>query len=339
MTTAITQAPAIKEAPAILKMALPYLTYAEQSGAVFDADGMSVADALQAAHLTYLVKTTSFTAFDPTPNGDKEVPFNPDWMRAIIAVYPDGTRVPFGTCGGRYRELQNVIAFAMLQVLIDNREAKLIAAAPYGTPLGSRAFVAMHLPKPILIGDTDEIIDVYLVGRQCHDGNGGFNISVVPQRRSNGTIVETDMPGHPQTWSIYHSGDLNAKIDEAALSMRKVTEWANGYQKATSRMLATRITKADFEAVARKLLPTPPRASDRSAEDWADRRRTLVGLFESVRGNYGAGTVYAAYSAICDYANLHASGKVDAAQARMMRVINGDTKLQRRGWQLLQAMI
>lgn len=317
----------------------PFVEHAARAGLVIDSDGMSLADALTRGGLGYRVVLGARTfAEEDTPLGVVTTPMR---ERSLIRVDLDGTRTGLATVLGRYQVVQNLDAFGFLQALIDDQQANIVAVSAYGEPVGIRAFVAMHTPQPILAADGSDLLDMFLVARNSHDGNSQFTTSIVPVRRADGTIIDTAMARAPQTWKVTHSGDINGKLAEGAKTMARVRAWANEYTKVSSRMLAARITADEFRDVTHQLLPTPAGATDRSADTWAERRATLMGLFRNAPDtNYGGGTVYAAFNAICAYVDHHAPGKVNAVAARHARIVKGDAaRLKHRGWQLLARRI
>lgn len=311
-----------------------FIDYAARQGLVVDDDGMTLYDALVGGGLNYRVETASLLAEQATPRGVETVPM--ETHRAVLRVNPDGTKVGLSVVQSRYATVQNTDAFAFLQTLIDNREADLVAVSAYGLVPGQQAFVAMHLPEPMLLADSEEVLDVYLVARNSHDGNSKFTVAVVPVR-ADGSIVETNIPRYPQQWAMTHSGNVANKLNDAITTMRRVEEWQTAYQRVSSRMLSTPLSSNDFARIVRALLPTPAGASDRSADEWAKRRRSMENLFDKApKQNFGAGTVYAGFAAVCSWVDLHAPGKVDAAAARQSRIINGTAaKMKRQAWDML----
>lgn len=315
---------------------LPYVGYAGIAGATFNADGMSVAEALVAAKLNFRVESVPVVGARETPRGIVHV--ESDFQKMLVRVDPDGTSTAFPAMGTRYRIIQNVDGYSAIQAMVDKGDAKIIAAAGYGNPVGVKSFIAVQLPDPLLIGDTQDVADLYVIARVHHDGNA-TRLSIAPRLRSTGAIVETNIRANPQWWALVHSGDVGKKVLEAATSLRKVGKWADSYQRVTSSLLATRVTSEQFKELARKLLPTPALASDRSREEWADRRREMLTLFQSVRGSYGAGTAYAAYTAVIEYADYYAPAKGDPMQSRQKRVITEESaKFKRKAWSLITNM-
>lgn len=322
-----TATPATSAAPA---KEPSFIRWANHHGATF-SQPVSVVDAVLAAKLDFTVAKAELTA--TTPAG--QVLTVPDKV-ATVRYDPDGTKTVLGVVGNKYAISQNVAAFGWAQGLVDDFDANIIAASSFGNPLGSRAYLALRTDAGFDIdGDPH---DMYVTLHNSHDGSTGLNVSATAVRRDTGTEITVGLNHAAQNWSVRHSGDLDAKAREAADTMRRVRTWVREYEHMSYLLLGARMSDAEFASFAKRFLPTPKNASERSATKWAERRLQLQDLYRtSDHAAFGQGTRMAAFNAACAYVDeRHATRGGDADRVRAARGIDGRAaNAKRRAWALL----
>lgn len=312
-----------------------FLGVARVSGLVI-REQMSVEEAIVAAGLNFTVTRHEGQTIVPvTGGGTLALPQEGHW--STVRNNPDGTKAFLGVVKGRYQTIQNGDAFAFGQHLIDEYEANVCAAAAFGKPIGTRTFLALSLSEGFTIGGRDPH-DLHLLITNSHNGDSGLTAAIVPIRRASMGEVVTNIPRAPQRWTLRHSGNIAGKFEEAVHTMQMVKQWISTYQNLTYSLLGTTMSSSEFEAFAQQMLPTPRNAGKRSAETWAERRRTLVDLFENAPTNsFGRGTRYAAVCAVNEYVDFHAATRGgDPAQVRYARNLGGQSvRFKERAWSLL----
>lgn len=309
-------------------------------GLVVDEDGMTVIEAIQRAGLNFTVHAHESQTPVPLPDGGTRIVPDGKWL-STVRKDPDGTMVVLGKVRGRHRIMQNTDAFAFGQMLVDDYGANVAAAGQFGDPIGSGTFMALRLDQALTIAGKDPY-DLYVLIRNAHDGSSQVVVSIIPIRRASGAEILTSLRGAPQSWTFRHSGNLERKVDQAVNTAELVKTWIDTYTQVTYDMLATRLTRPQFEAFATRLYPTPRGASEKSAKDWAQRRSVLLDLFLNADTNsFGRGTVYAAFCAVSEYIDHYAVTRGgDPARIRATRNMTGRAdKVKEQAWNLLAAMI
>lgn len=305
-------------------------------GRVFK-EPVDVVDALIDAGLDYTVVVTEDDVVAPMAVSGGTANITMSGFRGVIRLNADGTRSGLGVVKTSYRTCQNADAFDFAQSLLDDFGANVVAAAAWGNPVGAKAFLALRLPDTLMAGGTDPH-DVYVVVSNSHDGSSALTARVAPIRRATGAEITAPLVGAPMSYTLRHTGDMGAKFRDAEATMSTVRRWIETYESATFALLAEKMTSEQFAAFAKQALPTPKGSSERSADQWAARRATLIDLFENGKGQgFGRGTRYAAFTAFCEYVDFHSATRGgDPSSIRQDRLLSGRAARQKAdAWALL----
>lgn len=320
-----------------LRDRLPYFVgAARHHGKVFH-EPVDVIDAIEASGLDYIVTVSTEDVVAPVAVPGGTVNITMTGHKGVIRINSDGTRGPLGVVKSAFRACQNSDGFDFAQSLLDDFDANVVAAAAYGTPIGSRAYLALRLNETLMAGGEDPH-DVYVVVTNAHDGDAALTARVAPIRRSTQTEVATTFTGAPMAYPLRHTGDLNAKMRDAVGTMSMVKHWVKTYESATFALLAERMSEAEFAEFAKRVLPTPPGAKDRGAQQWAERRATLTYLFAKAPTQaFGRGTRYAAFTALCEYVDYYSNTRGgNPSDVRAERLLTGRaTRVKADAWRIL----
>lgn len=304
--------------------------------------GMSVVDAVKAAGLDYLVTAWTLQAVDHYQPGVLPERIEMENWFPTIRLNADGTKIPLGVIRSRYTITQNASAFSFAQELVDNFDANIVAAAAYGAPLGSRAYLALKSPHTLNVGGTDPH-DVYVVVHNSHDGSSAVSAEIIAVRRENGIEVSLHTGAAPQRWTLRHSGNVDEKYAEAVETTKLVEKWITSYEGMTRELLGARFGSAQIKVFTESFMPTPRGAGTKSADTWAKRRLLLTQVIrDEVDGlGFGAGTAMAVFNATCTYIDHHAATRgADADKVRMTRAITGRNVPQKqKAWTMLRSQI
>ena len=300
-----------------------FIRAADGTGKVFD-EPIDVIDAIEASGLDYIVTVTDEDVLAPVSIAGGTVNITMTGHRGVIRVNSDGSRGPLGVVKSAFRACQNSDGFEFAQSLIDDYDANVIAAAAHGNPLGSRAYLALRLNETLMAGGRDPH-DVYVIVTNAHDGNAALTARVAPIRRETEAEVATAFAGAPMSYTLRHTGDLNAKMRDAVGTMSMVRHWVSTYESATFALLAEPMSDAEFADFTKRVLPTPAGSKDRGAQQWAERRATLTHLFTKAPSQaFGRGTRYAAFTAFCEYIDYYSATRGgDPADVRADRLLTG----------------
>lgn len=306
------------------------------TGKVF-AEPVDVVEAIEQSGLDYIVQVTKDPVLAPISVSGGTVNIVMEGYRGVIRLNADGTRGPLGVVKSAYRTCQNGDAFTFAQSLIDDWDANVVAAAAHGNPVGARAYLALLLPDTLMVGGQDPH-DVYVIVENSHDGSSALTARVAPIRRASGAEISAPLAGAPMRYALRHTGDLGAKMRDAAGTMQTVRKWTETYEQTTWALLAERMTRAQFEDFARKVFPTPAGSNENTAARWAERREALTAIFTKTPDQaFGSGTRYAAFTALCEYVDFHAATRGgDPTAIRRARVLEGRAaKTKALAWEVL----
>lgn len=304
--------------------------------------GMSVVEAIKEAGLDYLVTSWGMQAVGEYTPGVIPERIDMDGYTATMRVNADGTKIPLGVVRSRYAVTQNASAFAFSQELIDNFDTNVVAAAAYGAPLGSRAYLALKHPRTMHVGGEDPH-DVYVVVHNSHDGSSAVSAEVVAVRRATGIEVSLSTGRVSQKWTLRHSGDIDQKYADAVDTTRMVEKWIESYEGMTRELLSARFGPDRVEKFVADFLPTPRGTGTKSDNTWGQRRATLLTTIrDEVNGHgFGSGSAMAVFNATCSYIDHQAATRgANPETVRLTRAITGrNVGEKQKAWTMLRQQI
>lgn len=139
-------------------------------------------------------------------------------MKGVKATMRMDNKESIGCVSDTYGIVQNSRMFEVLGMLASgkdmNREDVPIVETAGVLGNGERCFVSMKFPEPIRIGGSqNDIIDMYLIGENSHDGSGTFKIIVSPCRVVCQNTLQLAIASKKSSISFRHSRFVNDRID------------------------------------------------------------------------------------------------------------------------------
>jgi phage/plasmid-like protein (TIGR03299 family) len=219
-------------------------------------------------------------------------------LQAVIAAGAETVRVPaprhvanirrdrdavIGVVGDGYEPLQNRAAFAFCDAITDSGRAHWIGAGE--TRGGARVHALMRLDREIRIGGVEgEDVLPLLCFRNGHDGGLAVTVSVMPFRLAclNGMLVP--LPGAQRTWKARHTAGVGVKLMDARRTLGIAWRYYDELEELGARLLAQRISDAEFERFLTRLVPAPEPPADRANGARSVRNRERVR--EAIRTGY-----------------------------------------------------
>ena len=114
--------------------------------------------------------------------------------------------------GKVWKAMQNVDAFAFLDELTDNHEAKIEVAGALGN--GERVWILAKLPHSIVINGAD-VVDQYILIVNNHDGKGSVKVFLTPIRVVCANTLTMALQGRQGGYNIRHTSKMHSKVEEA----------------------------------------------------------------------------------------------------------------------------
>jgi len=284
-------------------------------------DGMTLDAAMVAARMNYEVKFQKDVSVTTLSEDGVTTVTYP--QRGTYGEWPGKETVGFGFVGDRYQIVQPAEAGELGQAIMDVGGANVVAAGIYGSPQGSRSYLAFKLPEGLTVGGHDgDRHDLYLTILNSYDGSTGLTGLFAPIR-IDCTNMTTATFGRKvaNRFSFRHSGDTAKKVEDAREALGVATEWAEHFKRSAEKLLATPMSVSEVEAFVEKVLATPATVTTKSGErGWADKRIALRQIITQADTNaFGRGTRYAAFNGAIEFADWINPTKSDGDKGRITR--------------------
>ena len=114
-----------------------------------------------------------------------------------------------GVVGGRYKPVQNAEAFAFTDELVGG-DVRYETAGSLAD--GKRVWMLAKMPDTRVL---DDIVEPYLCLTNGHDGFSSLKVCMTPVRVVCQNTLNMALKGAKRTWTVRHSGNINAKMEEA----------------------------------------------------------------------------------------------------------------------------
>jgi phage/plasmid-like protein (TIGR03299 family) len=266
------------------------------------------AEAIKAAGLDFEVEAREMF----TTHEDKRMP-----VPARKAMVRTDTGDVLGTVGNVYRPVQNREAFAFLDTLTADQITYHTAGA-LGS--GERVWMLAKVPGEIRVGKTDDVSEQFLLLSNTHDGSQSLRCLFTPIRVVCQNTLSYALRGGVKTGvTIWHIGDMKAKVDEARQILGLAVHSFDQFGAAATALAATKMKTVDVASYFKAVLPMPedPEKSKLKAKNVEETHAEWFRLFA-----YGAGqdmpgvkgTLWAAYNAVTEWTD-HKPVKARATQA------------------------
>lgn len=202
------------------------------NGTFLEEGLFSTGAALMAAHCDWEIKKVrSRFVFDD----DAEISeSNPVIMGEDdqFQVMRTDTRTSLGQVGRLWTTIQNKDAFKFME--------------EFGEPFetigsfrgGRRVFASMRLPHTMTVdvSGVNEIIQMYIVAINHHDGNGGLKLYVTPYRIECMNLERMAVNGAVTSWTVKHTPGYENALAEAQKSLRLVDRYAAAWSRDENKL-------------------------------------------------------------------------------------------------------
>ncbi|CDE68294.1 putative uncharacterized protein [Clostridium sp. CAG:277] len=220
----------------------------------------------------------------------------PDSMEALIAAgldwdvvqkpvfTQDGVNVPgyfanvrqqdgsiLGVVTSRYKVVQNRDAFAFTDALLGDGVRYETAGSLMG---GRKTWILAKLPTRYII--QGEQILPYLVFSNTHDGSGAIKIAMTPIRVVCNNTLNLALDTADRSWSIHHTGDIAAKLEDARETLFMAEDYMNELGKGFEDLSRKRLTDAAVDEYIKELLPIADDASETTEKNILRLRKDVA---------------------------------------------------------------
>ena len=300
-------------------------------GTVTD-NALTAQAALETAQLDWQVKVSE-NPVTTTVDG-KTITFPHKFM-----TYRDHPKLglgALGVVGDRYTPIQNSEAFDFLNHLADESGAVFETAGALGN--GERVFMTMKFPEAMTIGGVDTINN-YIAAINSHDGSSSFTVVVTPIRVVCQNTVRAALNNAVSKVSLKHTANATAKVQQARETLGVVWRYQEEFQREAERLLASPMDEIAFKNFVTALVPDARKDASERERNSIDRKRSeITALWNAPTQQNVAGTAWAAYNAVVEWADWAMPVRGDNKDAaRAERVMFGGVDTIKQKAQLLLA--
>ena len=208
-----------------------------------------------------------------------------DWDVVQRPVFTqDGVNVPgyfanvrqqdgsiLGVVTSRYKVVQNRDAFGFTDALLGDGVRYETAGSLMG---GRKTWILAKLPTRYII--QGEQILPYLVFSNTHDGSGAIKIAMTPIRVVCNNTLNLALDTADRSWSIHHTGDIAAKLEDARETLFMAEDYMNELGKGFEDLSRKRLTDAAVDEFIKELLPIADDASETTEKNILRLRKDVA---------------------------------------------------------------
>lgn len=208
-----------------------------------------------------------------------------DWDVVQRPVFTqDGVKVPgyfanvrqqdgsiLGVVTSRYKVVQNRDAFGFTDALLGDGVRYETAGSLMG---GRKTWILAKLPTRYII--QGEQILPYLVFSNTHDGSGAIKIAMTTIRVVCNNTLNLALDTADRSWSIHHTGDIAAKLEDARETLFMAEDYMNELGKGFEDLSRKRLTDAAVDEFIKELLPIADDASETTEKNILRLRKDVA---------------------------------------------------------------
>jgi len=296
-------------------------------------NALTAQSALQIAQLDSVVKVSEDPIY--TKVDGKEIQLDKKFL--TYRNHPKKGLTALGVVGSRYTPIQNIEAFDFLNHIADETGAVFETAGSLGN--GERVFMTMKFPESMMIGGVDTINN-YIMAVNSHDGSSAFIVAVTPIRAVCTNTVRLALNQAKSRVSLKHTIGATTKVQQARETLGIVFRYQEEFEKEVNEMLSIKITDKQYTEFVKTLVPEPKMKdpTERMVNSVEKKRGELMALWNAPTQQNVAGTAWAAYNAVAEWADwvkpVRGGEEKDDLRAERM-LFGGAEKLKHRAQLLL----
>jgi phage/plasmid-like protein (TIGR03299 family) len=265
-------------------------------------------------------------------NGDKIIV--PDY-KAFVRSKDNKT---LAVASPRYTPVQNEEAFSFMDSLVEEGLMKYHTA---GVLRGGKNIFMLAKVGDVEVLPGDQI-DKYLLLYNSHDGSKALRcfftaVRVVCANTANAALSEAGRSG----LHLKHTANIHNHLTEGREILGIAEKKFEEYEDLVKKLAHTQMNTKKLEDMVEFLFPEPPEHIN--SEKYLDKRNSVINLFENGVGQNlpgVAGTAWAGYNAVVEYANYFSTARGKNAQEKRFEnsVLAPPTSLINRATQYLMGI-
>jgi len=226
-----------------------------------------------------------------------------------------------GVVGSRYTPVQNAEAFSFLNYVADESGAVFETAGSINN--GRKVFMTMKLPQALNIGGVD-LIDMYLMAWNTHDGSSSFSVAVTPIRVVCQNTLSAALSAAKRKFTVRHTASATGKIQAAREALGITFKYTEEFEREAELLLSQAITDKEFAKLVELAIPLNDPDSPRGVTMAEQARGVLTALWKAPTQANVKNTKWAAYNTFAEYSDWAKPVRSkDNETARAERIVNG----------------
>lgn len=165
-----------------------------------------------------------------------------------------------GVVGGRYKPVQNAEAFAFTDELVGG-DVRYETAGSLAD--GKRVWMLAKMPDTRVL---DDVVEPYLCLTNGHDGFSSLKVCMTPVRVVCQNTLNMALKGAKRTWTVRHSGNINAKMEEAQQTLGLAQDYMKKFAEEAEELYSIKVSPAQFKKLSNTLFPITDEMSRRKEE-------------------------------------------------------------------------
>jgi len=240
-----------------------------------------------------------------------------------------------GVVTDRYKICQNADAFDFVDALIGQEGGAHFHTA--GSLFdGKRVWMLAKMTGVTILGDQ---VEPFLLFENSHDGSTGVRVCLTPIRVVCNNTLTMAISGSKRIWSTHHTGDMNAKLEEARETLRAVKVYMEKMPEVATAMYEANVYADEIPKILEALFPDPvPKIKNGVPEPVSPQtiiniqqaRQDVFNIYSSAPDQEKfEGTSWGMYNALAAY-QQHVrpiNDTVSARENRFVRAMEGDPLL------------
>ena len=165
-----------------------------------------------------------------------------------------------GVVGGRYKPVQNAEAFAFTDELVGG-DVRYETAGSLAD--GKRVWMLAKMPDTRVL---DDVVEPYLCLTNGHDGFSSLKVCMTPVRVVCQNTLNMALKGAKRTWTVRHSGNINAKMEEAQQTLGLAQDYMKKFEEEAEELYSIKVSPAQFKKLSNTLFPITDEMSRRKED-------------------------------------------------------------------------